>query len=98
MSSVAQREEVEPVSALTPAVAAALRELTAGACATRLVDGDEQVAVLLSPARYDELLDAAARLDLIEALNEAEDSLASGRVIPHEEVLPLLRRWAEESE
>jgi hypothetical protein len=97
MPSITEREDVRPISTLDLAAAAVVREAAAGPRATRIVDGEESIAVLLSPARYDELLDAAARLELVYALDEAEESIAAGRTTPHEEVLPLLLRWADES-
>ncbi|MFN0148947.1 MAG: hypothetical protein ACKVT1_20780 [Dehalococcoidia bacterium] len=96
MSIAPAGTNVRPLHDLGPLGTSVAVEVAQGTSATEFFDNGNRVAVMVPPVLYDELCDAANRLALIEALNEAEASLADGRAVPHEEVLPLLRKWAEE--
>jgi len=55
------------------------------------------VAVLLSVSAYEDLEDAAARLRLLFALQEADRAVARGEVVEHEEVDRMLAEWEDDA-
>ncbi len=74
---------------------AAIRDAAGTGRPTLLVEDGRGVAVLMSPELFDELAEAAARLDLIEALDAGESDLANGRVVAHSTVAAQLRSWSQ---
>lgn len=88
-------EDTHPLADVAAGSEAAIREAARTGRPTLLVEDGKGVAVLLSPELYNELAEAPARLDLIEALDAGESDLAGDRVVPHGTVTAQLRSWSQ---
>lgn len=53
------------------------------------------VAVVISVSEYEDLRELAERSALQKAVDDADRQIRAGELVPHEEVLELLNRWAE---
>ena len=86
-------EEVRPLSDVASGAEGFMRAAAHRAGPTILMDGDERVAVVLPDALYRQLSEAAARLDLVEALDSGEAAAAAGQTMPQAEVVAWVRTW-----
>jgi prevent-host-death family protein len=62
-----------------------------------LTQNGREVAVLLSMEAFEDFRGEAERVDLQEAVEEAEREVTAGKWVEHAEVLGTLKQWAGEA-
>ena len=94
MAHIKASEDLRPVSELKSRGAEIVRQVNTTGRPVVLTRHGRGVAVLVSLERYEELERAVDRAEVQRALLEGEADVEAGRLVPHEQVMSKLKRWA----
>lgn len=87
-------EDLRPVSDLEHQTSEVIHQAQETGRPVVLTEAGRGVAVVLSISAFEDLQNAAERMELQRAVDEAERDLAQGNWVEHSDIEAKLKRWA----